>query len=84
MRNEMTQVIPIPYSGIKSKRGGIRGWRENTGFVYNPKVISPQDLAFRGGIRSSSVLRKKSNSPGTESMGTNSSHCWGMEVIQTP
>lgn len=37
MRNEMTQVIPIPYSGIKRKRGGTRGWGENTGFVYKPK-----------------------------------------------
>lgn len=34
IRNEMTQVIPIPDSGIKhSRRGLTGGWRESTGFV---------------------------------------------------
>lgn len=80
----MTQVIPIPYSGIKRKRGGNRGFEREHWLCLQPKSDISQDLAFRGGIRSSSVLRKKSNSPGTESMGTNSSDFLGMEVIHTP
>lgn len=41
-----------------------------------PKSDISQDLAFRGGIRSSSVSRKKSNSVGTEFMDTTIS-IWG-------
>lgn len=46
----MTQVIPIPYSGIKRKRGGNMGLEREHWLCLHPKVISPKIWRSEAGL----------------------------------
>lgn len=81
MRNEDGPGRTGSRQRVKCKRGGNRGLERNTGFVCNPKVISPKIWRSELGL-DRRYCGKKSNSPDTESMGTNIPSFWRMEVMQ--